>query len=98
MSVGALGARSLSSATQRSASAVFYGLPLTTRYGEISDGYIRPSCVARTSAYCRNRFRPIQTFGNPGGFVGGPQNAGDSTTTQQAQGGGSLATSTRYSS
>lgn len=79
-----------------SASACFYNVPPTQSYGSISDGYVRMSSVSPVSAALRQRFRPIYQPGQSR-YVGGPQNSGDSKTAREAQGGGSMATSTSYS-
>ena len=88
-----MGARSEGSS---SASACFMNVPPTSSYGSISDGYIRLSSVAPVSSLLRNRYKPIFQPGQSR-YVGGPQNSGDSKTSREAQGGGSLATSTSYS-
>ncbi len=86
------GARSSGS----SAGASFMNVPPTSRAGTISDGVIRLANVDRVTALLRNRYKPIYMPGQSR-YVGGPNNSGDSTRTPDAQGGGSLSTSTRNS-
>ena len=86
------GARSSGS----SAGASFMNVPPTSNHGAISDGYIRTASVERVTALLRNRYRPIYQPGQSR-YVGGPNNSGDSSTTAEAQGGGSFSTSTRNS-
>ena len=87
LSAGA-GARSAGS----SASASFMNVPPTQSYGSVSDGYVREGHVAAVSAATRNRYKPIFMPGQSR-HVGGPNNSGDSSTSQDAQGSGSFSTS-----
>ncbi len=86
------GARSSGS----SAGASFMNVPPTSKYGGISDGVIRKSSIGRVTALLRNRYKPI-FFPGQSRHVGGPNNSGDSSTTAEAQGGGSFSTATRNS-
>ena len=96
MSVTGLASASASKGASSSFSSGFMSMP-PTQYRGFDDGYVRLANVPREAfALRRNRYRPIMTFGNPADFVSGPQNAGDSSTTMDAQGGGSFSTSTRY--
>ena len=97
MSMAGLAANKQASANSGSFSSGFMNMPPTQHMG-FDDGYIRLGYVPyQAFGLTRNRYRPIMTFNNPADFVGGPQNAGDSTIKAQAQGGGSFATATRNS-
>lgn len=69
----------------------FMNTPPTERRGAISEGVIRLPWVARETADCRPRWRPIYQPGQSR-YVGGPQNAGDPECAQVSRGGGSFVT------
>ena len=97
MSVGQYASQAASKGGASSFSSGFMSMP-PTHYRGFEEGYIRLGAVPREAfGLRRNRFRPIMTFGNPADFVSGPTNAGDSKTTQEAQGGGSYSTAVRKS-
>lgn len=92
-----LASQAASKGASASFSSGFMSMP-PTQYMGFDDGYVRLGHIPYESfALKRNRYRPIMTFNNPADFVGGPRNAGDNATMQQAQGGGSFATATRKS-
>lgn len=93
MSVKGLASQAASKGASSSFSSGFMSMPPTQFTGH-SHGFIRLGNIPREAfGLTRNRFRPIMTFNNPADFVSGPQNAGDSTTAQNAQGSGSFSTS-----
>ena len=98
MSVTGLASQAASKGASNSFSSGFMNMPPTQVQGFGERYYVRLASVPYEAfGLKRNRYRPIMTFGNPADFVSGPQNAGDSTKTAEAQGGGSLSTATRYS-
>ena len=98
MSVTGLASAAATKSASSSFSSGFMNMPPTLMQGSGEKYYVRLANVPREVFGKRGRYRPIMTFGNPADFVSGPTNAGDSTTTAEAQGGGSFATSTRYNS
>lgn len=98
MSVTGLASSAASSTRSSSSfSSGFMGMPPTQSDGGAGQRYyVRLGNVPYEKfGLSRNRYRPIMTFGNPADFVSGPQNAGDSKASQEAQGGGSFSTAVR---
>ena len=76
-------------------SSGFMNMP-PTQYQGFDDGYRRLGWVPyERPGLKRNRYKPIMTWDNPGGFVGGPRNNGLAPGLDDLRGKGSVVTASQ---